>query len=278
MKKFLTILVLVCLVACAHLSQTEEYWVTNANNEQIYVKVDGLYNAPNQKLVFIEHGLASNLNHQAVKAAKKAFLNNGYTVITFDARYSLGNSGNEVKFVTLNTLRADLETVIDWAKDQPFYSEPFALSGHSLGGASILAYSAAFPDKVSKLIPIAPVISGNLWERDCMKNLPDFCPTWKKNGVYEYTDPKNHKTAVIPYTVLTESKNYDAAELAPNITAQTLLITPQNDIIVNPKDVEHLATLLKNGQSATVNASGHNFETKGNQADLYQAINAFLRL
>lgn len=277
MKKFYTVVILICMAACAHLNQNKEYWITNANNESIYVKVDGLYNTPNQKLVFIEHGLASNLNHQTVETAKKAFLNNGYTVITFDARYSLGNSGNEVKFVTLSTFKQDLETVIDWAKDKPFYSKPFALSGHSLGGASVIAYSAEHPSKVNMLIPITPVISGTLWENSCMKNLPDFCPTWKKNGSYEYTDTKNHKTAVIPYKVVTGTKTYDATKLASKINAKTLLIAAQDDIIINPEDLKNLSHKIKDGQSATISASGHNFEERQNRQDLYQVINAFLR-
>ena len=277
MKKFYTAVILICMAACAHLNQSKEHWIYNADNEKLYVKVDGLYNTPNQKLAFIEHGLASNLNHQAVEAAKKAFLNNGYTVVTFDARYSLGNSGNNVKLVTLNSFVQDLKTVIAWTKLQPFYNEPFALAGHSLGGASVIAYSAENPSKVNILIPITPVISGDLWEKSCMKNLPDFCPAWKKNGTYEYTDPKNHKTAIIPYTIVTDTKKYDANKLSPNISADTLFIAAENDIIINPKDLETLSDNMVRGHATVIPSSGHNFEENQNQKDLYQAINAFLR-
>lgn len=277
MKKFCTAIILVCIAACTQLNQTKEYWIKNANNEQIYVKVDGLYNSSPRKLVFIEHGLASNLNHQAIKAARRAFLNNGYTVITFDNRYSLGYSGNEVKFVTLKTFEEDLETVIAWAKTQPFYQEPFALSGHSLGGASVLEYGAKNPSKVNILIPITPVISGASWEQACMKNLPDFCPVWKQSGTYQYTDPRNHKIADIPYTVVTDSKKYDANRLAPQINARTLLIAAQDDIIINPEDLKNLSRKIKDGQSTTITSSGHNFENRKDQALLYHAIKTFLK-
>ena len=277
MKKFLLIVVLSFITSCTHLKQTEELFIYNANNEPIYVKTEGLSNASYHKLVFIEHGLASNLHHQAVTAAKKAFLNNGYVVITFDARYSLGNSGNEVKFVSLETMREDLETVINWAKNKPFYSAPFALSGHSLGGGSVIKYAAENKKDVGILIPITPVISGDLWEESCMKNLPDFCPVWKKNGTYQYTDEKNHKTAVIPYKVVTETKKYNANRLAKNIHAKTLIIGAASDIIINPKDINELAKNIKKAQAVVIPSSGHNFETNKNQADLYHTINTFLK-
>ena len=81
------------------------------------------------------------MNHQVVQTAKQVFLDHGYAVVTFDARYSLGESYGDVSNVSLNTLLEDLKTVIDWAKTQPFYHEPFAVSGHSLGAAATILYS-----------------------------------------------------------------------------------------------------------------------------------------
>jgi len=277
MKKIRIFLFLIFITSCSSVTPTNEIRIQNAQNQDIYIKIDGLDNSKYHKLAIIQHGLASNMNHQAVQAAKKAFLNHHYVVVTFDSRYSLGDGNNDVEKVRLQTFEEDLQTVINWVKQQPYYHEPFALAGHSLGGASVLIFSAQYADAVETLIPITPVISGNLWEKSCMQNLGQFCRRWKQNGTYEYTDPQNHKTAIIPYIVVTDSKTYNANRIAPQIKAETLLIAAQNDIIIAEKDVQKLASSIKNGDSVVINASGHNFETKQNQTDLYQTITTFLK-
>lgn len=277
MKKLYSIIFLFFITSCTIPQKTHEFWIQNEQGESIYVRADGLENSPNHKLAIIQHGLASHSDHVAVQAAKKAFLDNRYVVITFDSRYSLGQGNNDVEKVQLKTFKEDLETVIHWAEKQSFYSEPFALAGHSLGGASVIEFSTDYPDKVSVLVPITPVVSGKLWEKSCMKNLTDFCRQWKHNGTYQYTDNQKHKTAIIPYAVLTSCSHYNAYNLAPKIHAKTLFIAAQKDIVVNADDINNLSQLVKNGHVAVIPSSGHNFENPHNQTGLYQAINGFLQ-
>lgn len=274
MKKFYILILLIFTISCNISSYPANLWISNTQNEQLYVSIDGMNNISHHKLAILQHGLASNMNHVAIQTAKKAFLDNHYVVITFDSRHSLGKSDNEVEKVRLQTFYEDLQTVVNWAKTQKFYQEPFALAGHSLGGASVLMFAAQYPDKVSTLIPITPVISGDLWEKSCMKNMTDFCHEWKQNEFYQYTDLKSRKTVNIPYAVITDSKNYNAQKIAPQIKAKTLLIGAQNDIITDEKDFPDLV----NGNKLVINSSGHNFENIQNQNDLYQAITAFLAL
>ena len=82
------------------------------------------------------------------------------------------------------------------------------MAGHSLGGASVLQYSAENASVIDAVIPITPVVSGVTWENSCMFYMPDFCKDWKKKGFYDY------QTVVLPYTVVEEAKNYDALRLA----------------------------------------------------------------
>lgn len=285
MKKILILFCAVFMAACASFGHSDEVWVKNAQNEALYVKIDGLENAAHHKLVFIQHGLASNLNHPAVQEAKKAFLDKGYVVVTFDSRYAVGNSGNGVPFVRLSTYVEDLETVTAWAKTQPFYSEPFALAGHSLGGATVIKYSAMHPEKVNLLIPMTPVISGKGWAEACMTKLGDFCKTWKNDGAFSYTDPTNNKTVSIPYAVVTDCLNYNAMTLTDKIKAKTLVIAAEDDEVLNPDEMKAFADKLAKGEgraqgtvrTAVVPASGHNFISPQNQADLYEAISEFVK-
>lgn len=277
MKKLYSIIFLFFITACANHIQTQEFRIQNAQNENIYVKADGLENVSYHKLAIIQHGLASHLDHVAVQEAKQAFLDNHYVVITFDSRYSLGKGDNDVEKVRLKTFVEDLETVANWAKKQSFYSEPFALSGHSLGGASVIEFGAKYPEQVNILIPITPVISGKLWEKSCMENLTAFCRQWKQNGTYKYTDAQNHKTAIIPYAVVVSCNNYNAYALAPQINANTLLIAAEEDIIIDPDDIQKLSQNIRKSRVTKINSAGHNFEDRQNQIDLYQAINAFIK-
>ena len=276
MRKIYIILLIFVVVACST-SDGKHVWIHNLRNEKIYVELDGTQNAFRQKLVFIQHGLASNLNHVAVQVAKRAFLDQGYVVVTFDSRYSLGQSDGDVEAVGLDTFVQDLTTVVDWAKQQPFYHEPFAVSGHSLGGASVLLYAAQHPMQVETLIPITPVVSGKAWEETCLRNMPEFCQHWKETGFYEYKTAD--KTAIIPYQLIENTKSYNAMDLARQIKARTLFVAAQNDVIVHPTDIHHLYTqMLSNAIFLIVAQSGHNFENEYDQKDLYKVISTFLTL
>lgn len=275
MKKIIFCLLLFIL-ACSKIEQLNEVFIKNAHNEAIYIKLDGWQNFSQHKLAFLQHGLASNMEHSAIQTAKQALLDNGYFVVSFDSRYSLGKSDGEVRQASLSTFVDDLTSVIDWSKKQKFYQEPFAISGHSLGGASVIQYAALHPQQINILIPITPVISGELWEKSCMENMSDFCHQWKEIGFYEYkTDTR---TAVIPYQLIEDTKSYNALELAPDIKAKTLLIAGEKDIVINPQDIQTLSEQFQAPEKfVLIPQSGHNFETKQNQADLYQTISDFIK-
>lgn len=277
MKKFYIIVFLFFLNACTNFNQPQEVWIENAQNEKIYAKIYGIENRKYHKLAILQHGLASDMNHHVINTAKQAFLDNDFVVITFDSRHSLGESGNDVEKVTLATFVEDMETIVNWAENQSLYRGKLALAGHSLGGASAMKFGAKYPNKVDVLIPITPVISGKLWEKSCMENMSDFCHQWKEDGSYQYVEKQSNKTVIIPYNVIESCKSYDAYELAPMISAKTLLITAEYDNVINPDDVKELAPKIKGGEITIIRDSGHNFSSNRNQIDLYRAIDEFLK-
>ena len=270
MKKFLLLVLTFMLVSCSLLNNEHSVILKNNQGQSIYVKI---HNETGSKLAFLLHGLASDMNHQVVQSAKKAFLDNGYTVVTFDARYSLGKSYGNISDVSLNTFLEDLETVVNWAKEQDFYREPFAVAGHSLGGATTILYSHN-NNNISFLIPIAPVVGGQQWENSCMKNMPDFCKQWKEKGYYEYK--LKEKSANIFYNVVDNAKSYNAVKLAQNIKAPTLFVIAEKDRIVEEKDIQKVADIMK-AKIAKISQSSHNFITNKNQKDLYKTISDFIK-
>lgn len=271
MKKLYVVLLVLFLASCGKDGQPREVWIENAQKETIYLQIEGNENAGNKKLAVIQHGLASNMEHPAVQTVKKAFRDKGYTVITFDSRYSLGKSDGDVINVRLSAFEDDLKTVIGWAKNQGIYSEPFALAGHSLGGASVLQYAAENPSAVDYAVPVTPVVSGKRWEESCMANMLDFCRNWKRNGHYDY------RAAVIPYEVVEQAKNYDALRLAKDIRAKVLLVTAEDDNVIEPKDVKALYDALQTKKSlGVISDGGHNFTTEQSRRQLYDLVTDFL--
>ena len=270
MKNFCMFVVFLLVTGCSPDAPQTEFWIKNSQGEPIYLQVDGAEDSGHKKLAIIQHGLASNMEHPAVQAARKAFRAKGYVVVMFDSRYSMGKSGRGVINARLSTFEDDLQTVIAWAKKQNFYHEPFALAGHSLGGASVLAYAAAYPAQVAYLVPITPVISGQRWEDFCLSNL-SFCRDWKKNGFYVYDGEQ------ISYQVVETAKTYDALALSGRIKADVLLIAAEKDAVVKSEDVEDLYHALQtNKRLAVVPEGGHNFESRQYQQRLYKDILDFL--
>ena len=84
------------------------------------------------------------------------------------------------------------------------------------------------------------------------------------------------KSANIFYTVVDEAKSYNALELARNINAPTLFVVAEKDKVIEEKDVKKVADIM-NAKIVTITQSTHNFITKKNQNDLYQAISDFIK-
>lgn len=267
MKKFLFIVLF--LFSC-----------TNNINvvDELEIDVAKPNNCPVSNLVFMQHGLAANKNHDVIKVAKEEFLKNCYTVVTFNSRHSLGKYNRDVENTRLSTFKEDLADVIKWASQQKFYREPFAVVGHSLGGASVLSYANENPKRVGLVVAIAPVVSGNLWEKACFENMADFCKKWKNDSEYLYEDPETKEKVHIAYKTLEGAKKYDANEFADKLKPTVLLIGGEKDYIVPTKYISDLFSKIKsNKKLSVINDSSHNFTDTQNKEDLAKEISFFLR-
>lgn len=158
----------------------EKLFIKNRDNKNISVIVEEPENSIG--LVFLMHGLGANKEKPNIIKAAQVFLNNNYTVVRFDTINSCGESDGKFEDATVTNYYADLEDVINWSKSQNFYQEPFILAGSSLGGMCIVLYAEKYPEKIKSLIPIAPVISGEL---SIARSSQERIDNWRKTGWQE---------------------------------------------------------------------------------------------
>lgn len=249
-------------------------FITNHRGEKIAVAVEGLENKGKGRLAFIQHGLSGHKGQVMVRQPVKAFIDNGFVAVSFDSRHSFGDSDGSLEFASMSSFVEDLETVVKWASHQDFYAEPFALSGHSLGGGSVLKYAEDFPSRVSLLIPIAAMVGGKYFVRSRMLNDHDNYRLWQREGKI-YRENKNHPelNGWLSFNVVHDMLRYDLVRDAFRVICPTLLITgdedPSSTLYNNNKLFDGLQSPK---QIAILEQCGHLYETSRNAEDLYQTV------
>ena len=183
-------------------------------------------NDENTKLVFLEHGLSSRKEYPHMQVLEEVFSEFGYNVINMDATNSLNESESSDEGITTTGHYEDLVDVIEWAKTQAFYKEPFALAGQSLGAISVVRYSGQYPDKVNLLIPCAFPYYNYVEEE-----LNDFAKEVIKKGYCDKISKSTGKVLRLKSAYVEDMKKLD-------ITTQIQMITANTYVIVGSKDNE----------------------------------------
>lgn len=250
-------------------------FIENDLGEKIAVQIEGLENQGKGKLAFVQHGLSGHKGQNMVRLPAKAFLDSGFVVVTFDSRYSFGDSDGPLEKATLSSFLQDLKTVINWSKSQDFYAEPFALSGHSLGGGSILKFAQDNPAKVSMAIPVAAMVGGKYFIRSRLLNDGKNYRRWQQEG-RDYRELKDKK-GYVSFDVVRDMMSYDLVRNAPKIACPLLIITGENDkssTIYNNECLFYNTDAPK--ELVILEECAHLFESEKNQQDLYLAIKNWL--
>ncbi|MBU0471688.1 MAG: lysophospholipase [Nanoarchaeota archaeon] len=134
--------------------------IKNRRERKICVIVETVDNP--KGLAFVMHGLGGYKEQPHIRSFIESFLEENFNVISFDTTNTFGESDGLYEDATVTNYYEDLEVVIEWSKKQEFYSEPFFLAGHSLGGICITLYAQKKPNKIKGLAPISTVVSGKL--------------------------------------------------------------------------------------------------------------------
>jgi len=199
-------------------------FVTNRDGNKIATVVEGP--AVKGKLAFVMHGLSGSKDRHTVRLVAEAFLENGYTVVTWDAVNTYGESiGGKPEDATTTDHYEDLEDVIKWSSTQDWYSEPFVLAGHSLGGIGTALFAEKYPEKVSALAPLSTVVSGKL---KLQTKDSDF-EKWKRDGVRVEMSHDGLRKKVLKWNHMVDALKYDLLDNVDKLTMPVLLVVGEND-------------------------------------------------
>lgn len=248
--------------------------IQNRNNVAIFVVAEGLENKTG--LVFVVHGLGGFKEQLHIRAMADTFLEAGYTVVTYDAANTIGESGGRMEDATLTSYFEDLEDVADWASGQAWFKTPFIVSGHSLGGASSILYAAKHPHKVKAIVPVSAFTGIDLRETDIL-NSPDMIE-WKQKG-YKLEESYG-KPGVIKKTgwgFMEDAQTYDLRTVAPKITCKALFVTGSEDKRCAPAYQQMIIDKMS-GQAElkVINGMEHNPQSDEHIAELKKLIKDWL--
>lgn len=196
-------------------------------------------------LAFVMHGLSGNKDQPHIQTFAKAFARQGFTVVRFDTTNTFGESEGRYEDATITSYYEDLEDVIEWARSQEWFQEPFALSGHSLGGISTALYAERHPERISLLAPISPVVSGALGIQYKELHDPEKLAKWRKTGWKEeesVSTPGLIKR--LPWSHMEDRLKYDLLPDAHTLTMPVLLIVGDKDDSTPPEHIELLYAAL----------------------------------
>ncbi len=240
----------------------EKFFIKNRHNQKIAVIVD----EGNAGLVFVMHGLGGFKEQKHIEAIASAFQGSNYTVVRFDTTNSIGESEGEFEKATVGNYYDDLVDVIEWAKTQSWYVEPFVLAGHGLGGMCVTLYAEANPDKVKGIAPIATLVSGKL----CLEAEKDKIEDWQKTGWrFEESKSKPGITKRLPWSAMEDRQKYDILEKADKLTMPVLLIVGERDDSSLPAHQQiFYDALLGPREIYIINNAEHNFWKVGERQEL----------
>ncbi|MCX6738128.1 MAG: alpha/beta fold hydrolase [Candidatus Parcubacteria bacterium] len=230
-------------------------------------------------LVFLTHGCGGFKEQLHIEAIMRAFIENNYTVVRFDTTNSIGESEGKFENATTTGYYQDLEDIIDWAKDQGWYQEPFILSGHSLGGFCSIWFTINHPEKVKAIAPISPVVSGKLFAQTEVKE--GIMEQWKKTGIREWeSQSRPGFMKRLKYGFIEDIYQYDLLKFADQIKVPILFVVGELDESTPPKHVRLLYQALESNKDKEfhiINGAEHTFREEGHLEELKSIISEWVK-
>ncbi len=245
------------------------------------LKIVGEIHTPSNMvgLSFIQHGLGGFKEQPGIVALVNTLLANGYMVVSFDATNSVGESEGKYENATMQLHYEDLVDVINWAKTQTWYKEPFILIGSSLGGYSVAQYAEDHPTEVKAVSPFALVVSGELSLQASEKFEPEKLKNWKETGWDERQSvSKPGLIKRLPWSHMEERLKHDLRPNASKLTMPVLLVVGENDTSCPPDSQQLFYNLIPGPKEIHIVPNApHTFRDETHLSQLKDIVDAWLK-
>jgi len=254
-----------------------KFFIKNRKKQKVCVLVEEKKKA--RGLVFVMHGLGGFKESDPVQSVAKVFNDLDFTTVLSDTTNSIGESGGKYEKATTTSYYEDLVDVIGWAKKQKWYVEPFVLVGFSLGGFSVAYYAENYPKKVVALLPISPVVSGQLSLEARKRHDPAGLKDWKKTGWFVRESlSKPGKVLKLPWSYVMEKLKYDLLPNAKKITMPVLLVVGEKDESTPVDQVKLLYRALSGPKEThVIKGAEHVFRTTKHLGEMQSVMRKWVK-
>jgi len=249
-------------------------FIKNRSWEKVSVLVE---KSENQRgLVFVMHWLGGFKKVPMIRAFIKPFLDNNFTVVSFDTTNSIWESDWKFEDATTTNYYNDLEDVIKWSNNQDFYNEPFYLVWHSLWWISISLFAQKYPNKVKALAPISSVIT---WQLSIDKENKEKIKNWKETGWY-IRESKSMPWLIkkLKWSHMEDRLKYDLLKDAKKLTMPILLLVWEKDEVTPLKHQKLFFDKLDwEKELNVINNAWHSFVKEEEFEEIYNIFDKWIK-
>ncbi|MFC1721448.1 alpha/beta fold hydrolase [Patescibacteria group bacterium] len=227
-------------------------------------------------VAFIAHGLGGFKEQSHITILTKAYYDQGYRVVRWDASNTIGESEGNIKDATLTSYYDDMCSIVDWARTQEWFTKPFCVAGHSLGGACSILFAQQHPEDIKTLALISPVVSGKM-TYDSWGD--DFMSEWKGKGYWKSESRSRPGVIkIINYGLVEDLMKFNAFEDIGKLTMPALMVVGEKDEDTPPHDCKMFFEKVPAEEKMyeVIDNADHNFRKDENLKSLHSVVSKWL--